>query len=56
MEAWEKTAMEEGQRWEILFHRDFHEWFSKQEKGLQQETWVLLDTLARWPMDGKTVC
>jgi hypothetical protein len=47
MEFAENAAMEEGQQWEILFHRDFDEWFAKQEKGLRRETWSLLDVLAR---------
>ncbi len=39
--------MAKDQHWEILFHRQFDEWFTKQEKGLQLETWALLDVLAR---------
>ena len=39
--------MEEGEQWEIFFHREFDEWFANQEKGLRRETWALLDVLAR---------
>jgi hypothetical protein len=39
--------MEEGHQWEILFHLEFDQWFTKQPKGLQLEIWALLDALAR---------
>jgi hypothetical protein len=47
MDLWENFAMEEGEHWEILFHREFDVWFAEQEKGLRRETWALLVVLAR---------